>query len=241
MKYVLSAIAALCFLPAVVLAQPGGGGGPNNPNNPNPVTRPGRPPGAQPGGNPGPNAGPTRPTNRPGFGQRPEGNRPGGPPGAGNNRPNRPGGPPAGGNNRPNRPNRPTPPNQRPPHHRPPHHRPPHHRPRPPIGNVRPPHHRPGVWHRPRANQWYWRGRWVNRIRGPRFVWPRGYHYRHWSVGYRLPGAFLAAQFFFDDFLSLGLRPPPPGFRWVRFGPDLFLVDMRTGDIVDAAYGVFYY
>lgn len=219
MKYVLSAIAALCFLPAVVLAQPGGGG-PNNPNNPNPpVTRPSRPPGAQPGANPGQNAGPNRPMTRPAFGQRPVGNAPGRPP--------------AGGNNRPNRP---TPPN-----HRPPHHRPPHHRPRPPAGGVHRPPHRPGVWHRPRANQWYWRGRWVNRIRGPRFVWPRGYHYRHWSIGYRLPAAFLATQFFFDDVVSLGLQPPPPGFRWVRFGPDLFLVDMRTGDIVDAAYGVFYY
>lgn len=205
MKYILSAVAALCFLPVVVLAQPGGGGGPNNPNNPNaPVTRPTpgqRPPGAGPGANPGPNT----PMTRPAFGQRPVGQRPSGP---GAQRPNPPG--------------------------------PGAQRPRPPIGNVRPPHHRPGVWHRPRANQWYSRGRWVNRIRGPRFVWPRGYHYRHWSVGYRLPAAFLAAQFFYSDFVSLGLQPPPPGYQWVRFGPDLFLVDMRTGDIIDAAYGVFY-
>src|SRR5579862_1071674 len=212
MKYIVGAIAALCFVPAVVLAQPGGGG-PNNPNNPNAsVTRPGA--GQRPGA--GPNAGPNRPMNRPGLGQRPSG-------------------PPGGGNNRPNPPNRPDRPN-----HRPPHHRPPHHRPVPPIDNVRPPHHRPDMWHRPRANQWYWRGRWVNRIRGPRFVFPPGYHYRHWSVGQRLPLAFLAAPFFFGDFVSLGLQPPPPGFQWVRFGPDLFLVDMRTGDIIDAEYGVFY-
>ena len=71
-------------------------------------------------------------------------------------------------------------------------------------------------------------------------MFPRGYHYRHWGVGQRLPVTFLASQFFFDNFVTLGLQPPPPGFRWVRFGPDLFLVDMRTGDIIDAAYGVFY-
>lgn len=204
MKYVLSALAALCFLPVVALAQQGGGA-PNNPNAPNtPSTRPAT--GQRPvGANPGANTGQTRPTNRPAVGERPVG------------------GPPAADNNRPNRPSA----------------RPPQHRPRPPSSVHRPPH-RPGVWHRPRAHQWYWRGRWVHRIRGPRFVFPRGYRYRHWGFGQRLPVVFLAAPFFFDDFLSLSLQPPPPGFRWVRFGPDLFLVDMRTGEIVDAAYGVFY-
>jgi len=38
----------------------------------------------------------------------------------------------------------------------------------------------------------------------------------------------------------LGLGPPPHGFVWVRYGPDLLLVNRRTGRIVDVIYGAFY-
>jgi len=38
----------------------------------------------------------------------------------------------------------------------------------------------------------------------------------------------------------MGLQPPPPGFQWVRQGPDVVLVNLRTGQIIDVAYGVFY-
>lgn len=117
---------------------------------------------------------------------------------------------------------------------------------RPPAG-ARPPgggHHRPRPpstgWHKPRANQWYWRGRWVNRVRGPAFVYPRGYHYRRWYVGSRLPALFLTAQFFYDNVAPLGLEIPPPGYRWVRYGPDLLLVNVRTGSVEQVAYGAFY-
>jgi Ni/Co efflux regulator RcnB len=36
------------------------------------------------------------------------------------------------------------------------------------------------------------------------------------------------------------LEPPPPGFQWVRYGPDLLLVNVVTGQVADVAYGVFY-
>ena len=39
---------------------------------------------------------------------------------------------------------------------------------------------------------------------------------------------------------ELGLEPPQPGFQWVRYGPDLLLVDVNTGQVLDVAYGVFY-
>ena len=128
------------------------------------------------------------------------------------------------------------PPTHRPPSHRPPHHRPPHHRP----PTYRPPHHRPPVWHRPTRDRWYWRGHWINRIRGSMFIYPHGYGYRHWVVGDRMPALFLATRYFYDNVAPLGLQPPPPGYRWVRYGPDLLLVNLRTGIVEDVAYGVFY-
>lgn len=100
---------------------------------------------------------------------------------------------------------------------------------------------RPGYgWQRPRPNQWFWRGQWVNRVRATVFIYPRGYGYRHWSVGQRLPAIFLAAAYFYDNVGPLGLEIPPMGYRWVRFGPDMVLVNLRTGDIEEVAYGVFY-
>jgi Ni/Co efflux regulator RcnB len=199
MKYILSVVAALCLLPGVALAQPGG----NAPNTP-----PDRPnAGQKPHGEQQQGA-PNTPMTRPGSGQRP-----------------------AGAN--PPRPD--TTPPRRPRH---PQHRPIH---RPPPSGVHRPPHRPAVtWHRPRAHQWYWRGRWVNRIRAPRFIYPRGYRYRHWSIGMRLPAIFLVPSFFYENVGPLGLEIPPPGYRWVRYGPDLFLVNLATGDIEQVAYGVFY-
>jgi Ni/Co efflux regulator RcnB len=37
----------------------------------------------------------------------------------------------------------------------------------------------------------------------------------------------------------MGLYAPPPGFVWVRFGPDLLLVNRHTGQIADVIYGAF--
>ena len=38
----------------------------------------------------------------------------------------------------------------------------------------------------------------------------------------------------------MGLEPPPPGYRWVRYGPDLLLVNVRTRRVADVIYGAFY-
>jgi Ni/Co efflux regulator RcnB len=79
----------------------------------------------------------------------------------------------------------------------------------------------------------------MHRIRGPAWVWPPGWAYRRWTVGAFLPGLFLTNTFFWNDWAMLGLPAPPPGFRWVRWGPDLVLVQVSNGRIVDIAYGVF--
>lgn len=95
------------------------------------------------------------------------------------------------------------------------------------------------TWHKPRAHEFHWRGKWVARGHGPRFVWPHGHHYRHWVVGGRLPAVFLTSAYFYDGYASFGFHAPPSGYRWVRYGDDLVLVNVRTGEIEDIAYGAF--
>lgn len=80
----------------------------------------------------------------------------------------------------------------------------------------------------------------IRPIRRPPFHYPRGHHYRRWHVGLILPHIFLSNYYFFNDWRLLGLYPPPPGYVWVRYGPDLLLVNRYTGRIRDVIYGAFY-
>ena len=152
-----------------------------------------------------------RPDNRPE--NRPD-NRPGG-----DNRPGRPDRPVTLPAPMPDRPGRPGNPGMRPP------------QPRPPA--MRPPP-------RPNRPQFTWRGRYYNPIYGPAFRYPPGFAYRRWSIGLTLPGLFLTTSYYYDDWRGLGIEPPPRGRRWVRYGPDLLLVNLRTRRVEDVIYGVFY-
>jgi Ni/Co efflux regulator RcnB len=246
MNRLLVTVSALALLlPAASFAQPnrdqnpGGaqagrpGGGP--PTRPAPGGRPGgggpspgvRPPG-QGGGSPGrpgvgsgggPGAGPGH-GGSPGQGGRPPGQGggspgrpPGGGPGAGPGNPGHDGGPGQGGGR---------PPGQgggspsRPPSH----------------GGGRP-GQRPG-------GSFTYKGLRHPRYSAPAFRYPRGYAYRRWSIGQSLPLLFLSGSYFFDSYGALGLPPPIPGYRWVRYGPDLLLVDQRSGRIRDVVYNAFY-
>ncbi len=123
------------------------------------------------------------------------------------------------------RPDRPAP-GPRPPAHRPPVHRPP---------AVRPPFAGPRPSHRFLSG-----GGWHHSLRGPAFGYPPGFSYRRWGTGMILPPVFLSAPYFYDGYASLGLAPPPAGHRWVRYGPDLLLVNVYTGRVADVVDGVFY-
>lgn len=68
---------------------------------------------------------------------------------------------------------------------------------------------------------------------------PVGYHYRRWVYGQRLPSLYFARDYWLTDFVTFGLMAPPPGFVWVRFGPDALLIDQFTGEIVQVQYGIF--
>ena len=100
-----------------------------------------------------------------------------------------------------------------------------HGRPPPPTGPYRPGAGRPPSF-RP--------------IHGYPYRYPRGYRYRRWSVGLLLPAIFLTSAYYYDNYYALGLGGPPYGYRWVRYGPDLLLVELGSGRIVDVIYGAFY-
>ena len=80
----------------------------------------------------------------------------------------------------------------------------------------------------------------IERIHIAPFVYPAGWAYRRWAVGAVLPPLFLVRDYWHADWATLGLAPPEPGFQWVRYGPDLLLINVTTGLVVDVAYDVFY-
>jgi Ni/Co efflux regulator RcnB len=189
--------------------------------------------GQRDGGRPGPSQGEGRP-----GGQRPPSGGPGANGGHNGGRPDRPNpGRPETGLPNPGRPDPGRPNPGRPEIRRPV--RPPigGDRPgiRPPVGGrpgpgARPPQYRPGMGRPPQFRP----------IHGSAFRYPPGFRYRRWSVGLLLPSLFLGSNYYYDSYRDLGVGAPPPGCRWVRYGPDLLLVDVRTRRVVDVIYGAFY-
>jgi Ni/Co efflux regulator RcnB len=90
------------------------------------------------------------------------------------------------------------------------------------------------------GGQFMFRGHPFNRVHLSPFAYPPGYAYRRWEAGAVLPPLFLVPAYYYTDWATLGLEPPPPGAQWVRYGPDLLLVDVSSGQVLDVAYGVFY-
>jgi hypothetical protein len=88
--------------------------------------------------------------------------------------------------------------------------------------------------------QFSFRGHNFVRVHVSPFIYPPGWAYRQWAVGAILPPLFLVPNYYYPEWAALGLEPPPPGFQWVRYGPDLLLVNVATGQVADVAYGVFY-
>ena len=77
-------------------------------------------------------------------------------------------------------------------------------------------------------------------VRFPRpWVYPQGFGYRLWAVGAILPPLFLAPTYYYAGWADMGLPPPDPGFQYVEYGPDLLLVNMATGEVVEVFPGAF--
>ncbi len=90
-----------------------------------------------------------------------------------------------------------------------------------------------------RAGSFAYHGRSYAPFRAGPYRWPGGMHYRRYGVGAFLPLAFILSGYVIADWMDYGLAQPMPGYEWVRYGPDLLLVDPNTGQVVDAAYGAF--
>jgi Ni/Co efflux regulator RcnB len=91
----------------------------------------------------------------------------------------------------------------------------------------------------PTGHAFYYGGRAYYGVYAPTFAYPQGWAYRRWAVGAVLPAVFLTRPYAYADYATLGLPRPAPGQRWVRYGPDLLLVDAHSGAVVHAAHGVF--
>lgn len=90
------------------------------------------------------------------------------------------------------------------------------------------------------VNRTYHPGNWNRaRVRAGVYHHPHGYAYRRWTVGRVLPRAYWSPTYYYRGYAALGLMAPPANFQWVRYGPDLLLVNIRTGNVVDIRYGVF--
>jgi len=68
----------------------------------------------------------------------------------------------------------------------------------------------------------------------PAYVAPvRNWSYRPVTVGYRLQPAFYGSNYYISDYGAYQLQAPHNRWlRWIRYGSDLLLVNIRTGRVL---------
>lgn len=98
-------------------------------------------------------------------------------------------------------------------------------------------------WRRDQRYDWQ-RYRYSNRslFRGNRYFAPHGwdYGYRRFSIGFSLSYLLYDQQYWIDDPYNYRLPPVYGPYRWIRYYGDVLLVDLRSGQVVDAIYDFFY-
>jgi Ni/Co efflux regulator RcnB len=72
------------------------------------------------------------------------------------------------------------------------------------------------------------------------YYYPAGWGYQRWAFGAFLPFVFLAPDYTLYQYWVYGLPAPPPGYHWIRVGPDALLVRYGDGYVLDVVYGIFY-
>jgi Ni/Co efflux regulator RcnB len=100
---------------------------------------------------------------------------------------------------------------------------------------------RPGVppARDPRARAYVYHGQSLAPFHAARYRWPANTRYRRYTVGLRFPLELLVADYLISNWADYGLVEPQEGYQWVRYGPDVLMVDEDTGEVGDAAYGTF--
>jgi Ni/Co efflux regulator RcnB len=62
------------------------------------------------------------------------------------------------------------------------------------------------------------------------------WRYRPVSVGHRLDRVYYSPRYYISDYGYYHLRTPRPWERWIRYGDDLLLVNLRTGRVLDVIH-----
>ncbi len=62
------------------------------------------------------------------------------------------------------------------------------------------------------------------------------WRYRPVGVGYRLDRVYYSPRYYISDYGHYHLRTPRPWERWIRYGDDLLLVNLRTGRVLDVIH-----
>jgi len=71
------------------------------------------------------------------------------------------------------------------------------------------------------------------------YIDPFGWGYQPYSIGYDLAPNYYQQNYWIDPGMY-GLPYPPPGMQWVRYYNDALLIDMYSGQVVDAIQGFFW-
>jgi Ni/Co efflux regulator RcnB len=64
----------------------------------------------------------------------------------------------------------------------------------------------------------------------------RNWRYRPVTVGYTLQPAFFGQRYFVSNYNTYQLRAPGRHQRWVRYGDDLLLVNVRNGRVLQVIH-----
>jgi len=72
------------------------------------------------------------------------------------------------------------------------------------------------------------------------YVGPRGWTYRPVVVGHRLQSNFYGSRYVIADPYRYRLRAVSGPSRWVRYGNDVLLVNVRTGRVLEVNRGFFF-
>lgn len=68
-----------------------------------------------------------------------------------------------------------------------------------------------------------------------------GWRYRPVTVGYQLRPGFYGTRYAISDYGRWNLARPAVNQRWVRYGNDLVLVNIRTGRVLRVIQNRYYY
>ena len=64
----------------------------------------------------------------------------------------------------------------------------------------------------------------------------RNWNYRPVTIGYQLRPAFYGSRYYINDYGAYNVRAPGRWQRWIRYGNDLLLVNVRTGRVLQVVH-----